>query len=182
MQTIIEERGTHQAHVMIGRAAYGAGDKRRIALYLLNNILGGPGMNSRLNIALRERRGLVYAVESTLTNYTDTSTWAIYFGCDPSDVDRCIAIVRSELDRLMSAPLSPSQFSAAIKQTKGQIAVACDNRENYILDIAKTYLHYQKFEPLAQTFSLLDSLTPQILHEVAQDIFDDSTLTALIFR
>ena len=179
---IIEDRGTHQAHVMIGCAAYGSKDDRRIALYFLNNLLGGPGMNSRLNIALRERRGLVYTVESSLTNYTDTSTWAIYFGCDYEDVDKCCRLVRKELDRLMSAPLSKAQFLAAMKQIKGQIGVACDNSENYILDTAKAFLHYNRFEGIEDTFQHLDKLTPEFLQQVAQDIFNPEKLTTLIFK
>lgn len=177
-----EYRSTHQAHVMIGCAAYGSKDDRRIALYFLNNLLGGPGMNSRLNIALRERRGLVYTVESTLTNYTDTSTWAIYFGCDAEDVDKCRRLVRKELDRLMEKPLTQQQFAAAMKQIKGQIGVACDNTENYILDTAKSFLHYNKFEGMNDTFHQLDKLTPQFLQQVAQEVFAPQNLTTLIFR
>ena len=177
-----EERGTHQAHVMIGRAAYGSQDDKRIALYFLNNILGGPGMNSRLNIALRERRGLVYTVESTLTNYTDTSTWAIYFGCDAEDVDRCLKTVRQELDKLMQEPLTERQYQAALKQIKGQIGVACDNFENYALDMAKAYLHYNKFEGMKDTIEHLEKTTPKLLQEVAQEMFDEKSLTTLIFN
>lgn len=179
---IIEERGTHQAHVMIGRAAYGSQDDKRIALYFLNNILGGPGMNSRLNIALREHKGLVYTVESTLTNYTDTSTWTIYFGCDVKDVEKCLKIVRQELDKLMNKPLSERQFRAALKQIKGQIGVACDNFENYTLDMAKAYLHYHKFEGMKDTIEHLERTTPQLLQEVAKEMFDEQGLTTLIFR
>lgn len=182
MRTIIENRGTHQAHVMIGRAAYGSKDSKRIALYFLNNILGGPGMNSRLNIALREHSGLVYTVESTLTNYTDTSTWAIYFGCDPEDVERCCKIVRHELDKLMNEPITDKQFSAYLKQIKGQIGVACDNFENYALDMAKSFLHYNRFEGIDDTYEHLDKLTPQLLQEVAKEIFNDEELTTLIFK
>lgn len=182
MRTIIEDRGTHQAHVMIGRAAYGSKNDKRIALYFLNNMLGGPGMNSRLNIALREKRGLVYTVESTLTNYTDTSTWAIYFGCDPEDVDKCCRIVRRELDKLMERPLTQSQFQSALKQIKGQIGVACDNFENYILDTAKAFLHYNKFEGVEDTFLHLDRLTPELLQAVAREVFDDNELVTLIFK
>jgi len=181
-RTVTEHMGTHQAHVMIGRAAYGANDDRRIALYFLNNLIGGPGMNSRLNVALREQRGLVYNVESTLTNYTDTSTWAIYFGCDTADVDRCRRLVRRELDRLIAAPLSTARFSAAMKQIRGQIGVACDNSENYILDTAKAFLHYNKFEGMADTFRQLDKLTPDMLQQVAADMFDPAHLTTLIFK
>jgi predicted Zn-dependent peptidase len=178
----IEERGTHQAHVMIGRAAYGSKDDKRIALYFLNNILGGPGMNSRLNIALREHKGLVYTVESSLTNYTDTSTWAIYFGCDEEDVERCLKIVRGELNKLMLDPLTDRQFQAALKQIKGQIGVACDNFENYALDMAKAYLHYNKVEGMRDTIEHLEKLTPRLLQEVAQEMFDEQGLTTLIFR
>ena len=180
--TFTEERGTHQAHVMIGRAAYGSKDDKRIALYFLNNILGGPGMNSRLNVALREHRGLVYTVESTLTNYTDTSTWAIYFGCDEEDVERCLRIVRQELDKLMKEPLTERQYQAALKQIQGQIGVACDNFENYALDMAKAFLHYNKFEGREDTIEHLKKVTPQRLQEVAQEIFDEKKLTTLIFR
>ena len=177
-----EQRSTHQAHVMIGRAAYGAKDDKRIALYFLNNILGGPGMNSRLNVALREHTGLVYTVESSLTNYTDTSTWAIYFGCDLKDVDKCLKIVRKELDKLMNESLTEKQFNAALKQIKGQIGVACDNFENYALDMAKSFLHYNKFEGMEDTCNHLEKLTPQLLQEVAQEIFDEKGLTTLIFK
>lgn len=177
-----EMRHTHQAHVMVGRAAYGSKDDRRIALYFLNNLVGGPGMNSRLNIALRERKGLVYTVDSTLTNYTDTSTWAIYFGCDLQDVDRCLSLVHRELRKLADKPLSYKQFQAALKQIEGQIGVACDNFENYALDMAKSFLHYNRFEGMEDTCRRLKTLTPQMVQEVAQDIFDERNLTTLIFR
>ena len=167
---------------MIGRAGYGSKDDKRIVLYFLNNILGGPGMNSRLNIALREHRGLVYTVESSLTNYTDTSTWAIYFGCDEEDVERCLRIVRRELDKLMNEPLTERQFQAALKQMKGQIGVACDNFENYVLDMAKAYLHYNKFEGMKDTIEHLEKVTPQRLQEVAREMFDEEGLTTLIFN
>ncbi len=181
-RVVEEEQSTHQAHVMIGRAAYGSKDDKRIALYFLNNILGGPGMNSRLNIALREHKGLVYTVESTLTNYTDTSTWAIYFGCDAEDVDKCMKTVRQELDALMNTPLTERQFQASLKQIKGQIGVACDNFENYALDMAKSFLHYNKFEGMNDTIEHLQKLTPQLLQEVAKEVFDEKGLTTLIFR
>ena len=179
--THIEQRGTHQAHVMIGRTGYGSKSDKRIALYFLNNLIGGPGMNSRLNIALREHTGLVYTVESILTNYTDTATWGIYFGCDAKDVDRCLKLIRKELDKLMDKPLNEKELKAAIKQIKGQIGVACDNFENYALDTAKAYLHYNRFEGVEDTFRHLEQLTPAILQEVAKEMFDPAKLTTLIF-
>ena len=105
-QTIVMQKNTHQAHVMIGTRAYDVNDDRRMPLYLLNNMLGGPGMNAKLNLALREHNGLVYTVESTMVSYGDTGTWSIYFGCDEHDVKRCLRLVRKELDKFMQKPLS----------------------------------------------------------------------------
>ncbi len=181
-ETIVQNKGTHQAHVMMGCPAYPSNDKKRVALYFLNNLIGGPGMNSILNIALREHHGLVYTVESSLTNYTDTATFAIYFGCDAEDVEKCLRIVRKELDKLMQTPLTKRQFEAAMKQIRGQIGVACDNFENYALDMAKSFLHYNKFEGVEDTFQHLNQLTPELLQEVAQDLFSEQNLTTLIFQ
>ena len=177
-----ELRGTHQAHVMIGSRAYPSDDKRRIALYFLNNIIAGPGMNSLLNVSLREHNGLVYTVESSLTNYTDTGTFAIYFGCDADDIGRCMKLVRKELDRLTDAPLSESRFKAAMKQIKGQIGVACDNFENYALDMAKCFLHYNRFEGIEDTISHLDQLTPEKVYDVAREILAEENLSVLIYK
>ena len=141
-KTIVMQKNTHQAHVMIGTRAYDVNDDRRMPLYLLNNMLGGPGMNAKLNLALREHNGLVYTVESTMVAYGDTGTWSIYFGCDEHDVKRCLRLVRKELDKFMQKPLSDAQLKAAKKQIKGQIGVACDNRENFALDFGKSFLHY----------------------------------------
>lgn len=105
---LVVHKDTHQAHVMIGSRGYNAYDDKRTALYLLNNVLGGPGMNSRLNVSLRERRGLVYNVESNLTSYTDTGTFCIYFGCDPADLDYCARLVYKELKRLRDVRMTSS--------------------------------------------------------------------------
>jgi predicted Zn-dependent peptidase len=115
---------THQAHVMIGNRAYSATHPLRIPLYLLNNMLGGPGMNARLNVILRERRGLVYSVESSMVCYGDTGLWSVYFGCDPHDVNRCVRLVKGEFKRLMEKPLPEKTLAAAKRQIKGQLAVA----------------------------------------------------------
>ncbi len=179
---IVRKLHTHQAHVMIGCRGYSSDDKRRIALYFLNNLIGGPGMNSLLNVALREHQGLVYTVESTLTNYTDTSTFSIYFGCDPKDVERCIRLVRKELNRLVQQPLTQTRFQAALRQIRGQIGVACDNFENYALDMAKSYLHYNRIEGVEDTYRQLEKLTPELLQQVAADLFTDDHLSVLIYQ
>ena len=179
---VARDMHTHQAHVMLGCRAYGSNDERRIALYFLNNILGGPGMNSRLNLALRERRGLVYTVESTLANYTDTAAFSIYFGCDAGDVDRCLRLVHRELKALMEQPLSPRQFGAALRQVRGQIGVCCDNFETYVLDIAKSFLHYKKAEGASSMLAHLGNLTPELLQQVARELFPPENLTTLVYR
>ena len=181
-QTLTLHKDTHQAHVMIGSRGYNAYNEKRTGLYLLNNLLGGPGMNSRLNVALRERRGLVYNVEANLTSYTDTGVFCIYFGTDPQDVDRCIRLVHKELKKLRENKLSISQLAAAKKQIIGQIGVAGDNFENNALDMGKTFLHYGRFEETKEVFKRIEALTAEHLLEVANEMFDENHLSTLIYR
>ena len=181
-QTIVMQKNTHQAHVMIGTRAYDVNDDRRMPLYLLNNMLGGPGMNAKLNLALREHNGLVYTVESTMVSYGDTGTWSIYFGCDEHDVKRCLRLVRKELDKFMQKPLSEAQLKAAKKQIKGQVGVACDNRENFALDFGKSFLHYGWEKNVDRLYEQVDEITAEQIQAVAQELFDKDRLTTLIFR
>ena len=181
-QTIVMEKNTHQAHVMIGTRAYDVNDDRRMPLYLLNNILGGPGMNAKLNLALREHNGLVYTVESTMVAYGNTGTWSIYFGCDEHDIKRCLRLVRKELDRMMEKPLSDSQLKAAKKQIKGQIGVACDNRENFALDFGKSFLHYGWEKNVDRLYEQVEAITSQQIQDVARELFDKDRLITLIFK
>ena len=176
------DKGTHQAHVMIGNRAYSVHDERRIALYLLNNILGGPGMNARLNLSLRERNGLVYTVESTMVSYSDTGVWCTYFGCDPHDVKRCLRLVNKELQRVMDKPLTTSQLNAAKRQIKGQLGVACDNRESFALDFGKSFLHYGWEKDITDLFKRIDTLTADNIQQVAKEIFAPERLTTLIIK
>ena len=181
-QTIVMQKNTHQAHVMIGTRAYDVNDSRRMPLYLLNNMLGGPGMNAKLNLALREHNGLVYTVESTMVAYGDTGIWSIYFGCDEHDVKRCLRLVRKELDKFMQKPLSEAQLKAAKKQIKGQVGVACDNRENFALDFGKSFLHYGWEKNVDRLYEQVDEITAEQIQTVAQELFDKDRLTTLIFR
>ena len=181
-QTIVMQKNTHQAHVMIGTRAYDVNDSRRMPLYLLNNMLGGPGMNAKLNLALREHNGLVYTVESTMVAYGDTGIWSIYFGCDEHDVKRCLRLVRKELDKFMQKPLSEAQLKAAKKQIKGQVGVACDNRENFALDFGKSFLHYGWEKNVDRLYEQVDEITAEQIQAVAQELFDKDRLTTLIFK
>ncbi len=181
-QTIVMQKNTHQAHVMIGTRAYDVNDSRRMPLYLLNNMLGGPGMNAKLNLALREHNGLVYTVESTMAAYGDTGIWSIYFGCDEHDVKRCLRLVRKELDKFMQKPLSEAQLKAAKKQIKGQVGVACDNRENFALDFGKSFLHYGWEKNVDRLYEQVDEITAEQIQAVAKELFDKDRLTTLIFK
>ena len=179
---IVQKRDTHQAHVMLGTRAYGGNDPRHMALYLINNILGGPGMNSRLNLALREKNGLVYTVESNLTTYCDTGVWSIYFGCDPEDVNRCLRLVKRELQRLIDTPLSESQLRAAKRQLVGQIGVSWDNGENVAIGMGKRLLHYDRTTTMQQLCQSVEALTADDLWRVAQEILQPDKLTTLIYK
>ena len=169
----------HQAHVMLGCRAYSYDDPRRMPLCLLNNMLGGPGMNARLNLSLRERHGLVYTVESTMVSYSDTGLWSVYFGCDHHDVRRCLRLVHRELDRFMQHPLSERQLAAAKRQLKGQLTIACDNREQFALDIAKHFLHYGQERSIDDLLLRIDAITADQIQQVAQDLFAPSHLQLL---
>ena len=181
-QFIEQNRSTHQAHVMTGCQAYAYTDPRRMTLYLLNNILGGPGMNARLNLSLRERHGLVYTVESTMATYGDTGIWSIYFGCDHHDINRCRKLVRHELDRLMQKPLTLQQLIAAKRQLKGQLAIACDNHEQFALDFGRSYLHHGHERDLETLYQRIDAITAEELQTVACDLFAPDHMTTLIIK
>ena len=171
----------HQAHVMIGGRAYDGKSTKRVALNLINNILGGPGMNSRLNIALREHRGLVYEIESNYTPYTDIGTFSIYFGCDHDDMERCIELVLKELKQMRDQRLSNSQLRAAKKQLIGQIGVSSDNNESNALGMAKTFLHYHRYITSEEAFKNIELLTADLLQEVAQEILAEKNLSILCY-
>jgi len=181
-KTITRDLGTHQAHVMLGTRAYDIHHPLRIPLYLLNNILGGPGMNARLNLSLRERNGLVYTVESTMVSYSDTGIWSVYFGCDPHDVKKCLRLVRRELDKVMQKPLSATQLKNAIRQLKGQIAIACDNHEQFALDFGKSFLHYGWEKDITHLYDSIDKVSAEDIQKVANELFATDKLTILIFK
>ena len=176
------KKDTHQAHIMMGARAYGGTHKKHLALFLANNILGGPGLSSRLNIALREKRGLVYTVESTLTTYTDTGVWAIYFGCDHHDANKCKRIVKKELQRLCDAPLSAKALNAAKRQIIGQIALSYDNFESVAIGMGKRMLHYNRTQTKDELINRIQALTSEQVWDTAKEIFNPENLTILEYR
>ncbi|MCR4602420.1 MAG: insulinase family protein [Prevotella sp.] len=181
-QLFVRNRQTHQAHVMLGTRAFAADDDRRWVLYLLNNILGGPCMNSRLNLSLRERHALVYTVESSMVSYSDVGLWSVYFGCDADDVKHCLQLVRRELDKLMVRPLSMGQLHAAKQQLRGQLAIASDNREQMVLDYARSFLHTGKGRTVNDVMAHIDAIKADDLQKVACQLFAPERLTTLLYK
>lgn len=177
--TYTYDKGTHQSHVMIGARSFGGNDPRHLALYLANNILGGPGLSSRLSLALREKSALVYTVESTLTTYTDTGVWAVYYGCDHHDVKRCQRLVERELHRLVDSPLSPRTLVAAKRQLTGQIALSYDNPESVAIGMGKRMLHYNRTLSLQTLIERINAITPEQVLEAARQVFNPERLTIL---
>lgn len=173
---------THQAHVLIGGRTYSMHDEKRIPLFLMNNLLGGPGMNNRLNVSLREKHGLVYNVESNITSYTDTGLASIYFGTDPKNMEKAISLVHKELKKLREVKLSATQLAAAKKQVIGQLGVSGDNKEGLFLGLGKSVLHYNRYETLPEVFTKVESLTAEEIWEVANEIFADDRLFSLIYE
>lgn len=173
---------THQSHVLVGGRTYSMFDDRRIPLFLLNNILGGPGMNNRLNVSLREKHGLVYNVESNVTSYTDTGLASIYFGTDPKNREKALALVHRELATLRETALSASQLAAAKKQVIGQLGVSGDNREGLFLGLGKSFLHYDRYDTLPEVFEKIEQLTATEIREVANDVFAPDRLFSLIYE
>lgn len=178
----ISAKDTSQTHALIGGKCYDLHNPKRKVLNLLNNILGGPGMNSRLNISLREKRGYVYNVDSNITSYSDTGLFSIYFGCDKRNTEKCIKLVHSELKNLRDNRLTTSQLSAAKKQLIGQIAISGDNHENLALGLAKSFMHYNHFNSMEETIKKIEQITSSDLLEVANEIFQKENLSSLIYE
>ena len=173
---------TWQNHCIIGNIAYDLHDKRRMGLFMLNNILGGQGMNSRLNLSLREKRGYAYNVESVYNPYTDTGLVTIYFGTDSRNLNKSIALINSEIDRLRRQPLGTLQLSRAKNQIKGYLARAYENHESLMLSLGKSLLIFDRIDSIDETFRKIDAVTGSELMETADGIFNKSSLSTLIYR
>ncbi|MBQ7530455.1 MAG: insulinase family protein [Paludibacteraceae bacterium] len=178
-QSASYQKHTHQTHVMLGARAYPIAHEKQLPLYLLNNILGGGSLNSRLNIALRESRGLVYTIESIYTPLSDTGYWSTYFACEPEQLEQCMSVINRELQRLIRTPLTPRELRAALRQLRGQMAISAQNAENNALAMAKSML-YRDYAPTWQeTFEQIAAVTPAQLLEVAHEILNPDNLVVL---
>ncbi|MDR2534390.1 MAG: insulinase family protein [Tannerellaceae bacterium] len=177
-------RNTHQAHVIIGGRSYGMfeSSQKRAPLLLLNNLLGGPGMNSRLNLSLREKNGLAYTVESSVATYTDTGMASIYFGTHAKSVERAVGLVRKELEVLRSGKLTALQLSAIKKQFTGQMLVGMENRESLFLHAGKHFLHHNRYYTLAERISGIEKVTGEEILAAANEIFSPGDLFTLVYE
>jgi predicted Zn-dependent peptidase len=178
----LKKKKTRQAHVLTGGRAFDLYDARRIPLLLLNNLLGGPGMNSRLNVSLREKRGLVYSVESCVAAYTDTGLCAVYFGTDPKNREQVTRLTHNELQRLRDHRLSDFQLAAAKKQLTGQLAIAAGQKENLFLGLGKSFLHRNRYEPLPALFAKIHAVSAAQLQDIAAELFAPERLFTLIYE
>jgi predicted Zn-dependent peptidase len=172
---------THQAHCIIGCRAYAIDHPRRLSLELLNNILGGPGMNSRLNLALRERHGYTYNIESFYNPYTDTGTFGIYFGTDEGKIEKSLKIIRSELKKLQQTPLGILQLDRAKKQIMGQMAIGAENYSSLMLNLGRSYLLFDKVDSLETIYEKVNKLTANELQETAIEMFNPEDFSILTF-
>ena len=175
------EKKTYQVHCLMGNLAYNVKDEKRYALYLLNNLLGGPGLNSRLNMSLREKNGYAYNVDSSYNAYCDTGIINIYFGTDKANLKKCIKIVDKELGRLKNQPLSRLQLVKAKKQLTGQIAISSEINENLMFSIGKGMLVFNKVDTLKTITEKIESITSDLLTEVANEIFSPEKMSYLLY-
>ena len=174
-------RHSHQAHCIIGGRAYSAYDSRRIPLSLLVNILGGPMANSRLNLILREKYGLVYSVDASYGLYTDAGTATIYFGCEKANVQKCLTLIERELRSLREETLSPRALNSAKKQLLGQMAIAADNGEAQVLSMGKSLMTYGRVISNSETAELISSITAEEIRDTAADIFNPDNISRLLY-
>lgn len=165
---IVRDENGHQAHTIMGARIFSRHDSRRFPLMLLNNYLGGPCMNSRLNQQLREKRGLVYTVDSFVNLLSDTGTMCIYFGTDRKSVGRCMNLIRRELDSLAQKTLTPSQLNRIKDQYCGQLLVSSDNRESMAMSLGKNLLFYNRLTDIPALARHLREVSAEEIREVAE--------------
>ncbi len=173
---------SHQAHCIIGTTAYNCFSKKRIALAILTNILGGPASGALLNNSLREKHGLVYNVEAVYTPYADNGIFSIYFGCDKEDIEKCTQLIKNQIDKLVNTPLKESTLKAAKKQLVGQMSIAQDNNEAQCLSMGKSLVVYGKISDFFQIKESVEAVSAQQLQEVAKEVLSWDRMSFLIYK
>ena len=180
-QHIKLQKETFQTHCIIGSRGYELNNPKRLMLFLLNNILGGPSMNSLLNLSIREKNGLAYTIESEINSYSDTGCLTIYFGCDHKNSERCINLCKKELQKLRERPINEKKLQHYKRQIVGQLMIASQNRENVALSMARSFLHLNKYNDFDTTAQEISNITTEQLQNVAIEIFNEQQLSSLLF-
>ena len=175
------KRHTHQTHVMLGSHAYPIGHQKQLTMYLLNNILGGGSMSSRLYLSLREKHGLVYNIDSQAVPLSDTGYWNIYLACEPQHKDQCLELCHKELQMLRDVQLSSSQLQRALRQLEGQMAISAENQENNALALAKQMLYHHHAPAWQETFAKVKEITSTQLQDVANEVFAPEKIYTLLY-
>lgn len=173
---------TSQSQCAIGTTAYPLHHPKRLAFFMLVNILGGPGMNSRLNMALREKHGFVYAIDAGYHPFTDTALFSIFFGTDPGQLSKSIKLVKKELKKLQDQPLGSLQLHVAKQQLMGQLAMAEENNMNYMLMLARSILDKDKIESLDELFEQIKRVSATDLQDTAHEILNEDRLSILTYK
>ena len=174
-------RHTHQTHVMLGSHTYPIGHPKQLTMFLLNNILGGGSMSSRLYLSLREKYGLVYNIDSQAVPLSDTGYWNIYLACEPQHKDQCIELCHKELKQLRGTRLTATQLQRALRQLEGQLAISAENQENNALAMAKQMLYHHRAPQWQETFAKVQKITPEQLQEVANEVFAPEKIYTLLY-
>ena len=180
--TKIEERNNHLSHCIIGGIAYHIDSQQKMPMVLLNNILGGPGMNSRLNLNIREKYGFAYTIESQYNAYSDTGNFSIYMGVDPHSLDKAVDLVFKELNKLKDNKLGNIQLSNAKNQLVGQLALSCESGMGELLSMTRAGFSKEKIEPLSETVRKIRNLTSYDILDVANEIFDNKNINLMIYK
>ena len=175
------KRHTHQTHVMLGSHTYPIGHPKQLTMFLLNNILGGGSMSSRLYLSLREKYGLVYNIDSQAVPLSDTGYWNIYLACEPQHKDQCIELCHKELKQLRDTRLTATQLQRALRQLEGQLAISAENQENNALAMAKQMLYHHRAPQWQETFAKVQKITPEQLQEVANEVFAPEKIYTLLY-
>ena len=176
------KKHTHQVHAMLGGKAYEIGHPNQLPMFLINNILGGGSLNSRLNLSLREAKGLVYTVESTYTPLSDTGYWCVYWACDPQDYLTSKNLVIRELDKLRTTPLSEAAMKHSLVQLRGQLAISAQNQENSALALAKAMLYRGYAPEWQEVMAEIEKTNIAQIQHIAQDIFSPENTFILTYE
>ena len=176
------DKGTSQAHVLLGCPAPSNKSNRRLEMSILSSILGGPSMNSRLSVALRERNGIAYNVESSYISFDDTGLFSVYFGTDQQNIERSMRIVRREVDKLQQSPLTPTTFKRVMRQYINQTLMSADDSESVMLAAGRSVTLYgEVLSPYDIATQIRELVTPETLLDAARSFLAPDKMSRLIF-